>query len=201
MYGIVQLKADGSILRTIAEFQGELSEGQNAIVHHWYGNGIAFSSTTNESFCYGFSDEYRVYVTDIEGRTILIITKDEKPQAISRKEKDATRESGMFAWSGYTQKPEDSIVFPDHRPFFGQILSDDSARLYVIRSKSILEKDAASQVDVFSKDGIYLYNMTWAFNPAAIRLGCLYEVRMEEETGEVKIVRHRIKNWSQMAVS
>ena len=196
---IVQLDANGSILRTIAEFRGELFEGQNVIVYHWYGSEIEFSPVTGESFCYGFSDEYKVYVADIKGRTILIITKDEKPQAISGKEKDATKKDGIWAAMGRAQKYEDYVVFPDHRPFFRVILNDDAGRFYVVRFNSILERDPPSPVDVFSKDGIYLYKMTWPFIPAAIRHGYLYEVRSDNETGEVRIVRHRIKNWSRMA--
>jgi len=196
---IVQLDQGGSILRTIAEFRGELYEGQKVIVFHWYGNATVFSPVTDELFCYGFSAEYKIYVADGEGRTALIITKDEKPQAISGKEKDETKKEGIWAATGYAQKYEDYVVFPDHRPFFGNILSDDSGRLYVIRSRSILKKDAPSPVDVFSRDGICLYKMTWPFIPAAIRHDCLYEVRSDNETGEVRIVRHRIKNWSRMA--
>jgi hypothetical protein len=198
---IVQLKADGSILRTVAEFQGELSEGQNVIVYHWYGNSLAFSPITNESFCYGFSDEYKIYVADIKGQIFLIVTKEEKSQAISGKEKDTTKKDGIWAAMGRAQKYEDYVVFPDHRPFFRTILNDDAGRLCVFRLNSILEKYAPSKVDVFSKDGIYLYNMTWPFIPAAIKHGFLYEVRTDKETGEVRIVRHRIKNWSRMATS
>jgi hypothetical protein len=198
---IVQLKADGSILRTVAEFQGELSEGQNVIVYHWYGNSIAFSPITNESFCYGFSDEYKIYVADIKGQIFLIVTKEEKSQAISGKEKDTTKKDGIWAAMGRAQKYEDYVVFPDHRPFFRTILNDDAGRFYVVRLNSILERDAPSPIDVFSKDGIYLHRMTCAFLPAAIKHGCLYEVRTDKETGEVRIVRHRIKNWSRMATS
>jgi hypothetical protein len=198
---IVQLKADGSILRMLAEFQGELSEGQNVIVYHWYENGISFSPITNESFCYGFSNEYKVHVANIKGQTSLIIFKDEKAQTISGKEKDATKKDGIWAAMGRAQKYEDHVVFPDHRPFFRTILNDEAGRFYVIRLNSILEKDAPSPVDVFSKDGIYLYKMTWPFIPAAIKHGCLYEVRTDEESGEVMIVRHRVKNWSRIATS
>ena len=198
-HSIVQLAPDGSVFRTIAELRGELAEDQKVIVSHWYSNWIVFSPITDELFCYGFSGEYKIYVADSEGRTTLIITKDEKPRAISGKEKDETRKSGEFAWSGSTQKPGDDIVFPDHRPFFRVILNDDSGRFYVVRFNSILEKDAPSSVDVFSKDGVYLYKMTWPFIPTAIKHGCLYEVRSDKETGEVRIVRHRIKNWSRMA--
>ncbi|MFZ2054597.1 MAG: hypothetical protein WAU81_10410 [Candidatus Aminicenantales bacterium] len=65
---------------------------------------------------------------------------------------------------------------------------------------SLAAKDEPSPVDVFSKDGVYLYKTTYPFIPAAIKHGCLYEVRTDEETDEVRIVRHRIKNWAQMAI-
>jgi hypothetical protein len=198
-HSLVQLDKDGSVLRTIAEFRGELNEGQKAYALHWYSHWIVFSPVTSDSFCYGPSDDYKIYLSNGEGQTILVVAKDEKPLSISGKEKEATRESGMFMWSGQTQKPEDLIIFPDHRPFFRVILNDDAGRFYVVRLNSILERDAPSPIDVFSKDGIYLYRMTWAFLPAAIKHGCLYEVRTDKETGEVRIVRHRIENWSQMA--
>ena len=198
-HSLVQLDRDGSVLRTIAEFRGELREGQKAYVLHWYSHHFAFSPLTAEIFCYGFSDEHKIYLTDSGGKTISIVTVDEKPQAISGKEKDETKKSGMFISSGQTQRPEELIIFPDHRPFFWNILNDDEGRFYVVRFKSILEKDAPSRVDVFSKDGIYLYKMTWPFAPAAIKYGCLYEVRTEEETGEVRVIRYRVKNWARMA--
>lgn len=200
-HSLVQLDRDGSVLRTIAEFRGELNEGQKAYALHWYSPDFAFSPLTPETFCYGFSDQYNIHLADSEGDTISMVTVDEKPQAISGKEKDETHKSGMFISSGQTQNREELIIFPDHRPFFRSILNDDKGRFYVVRFKSILEKDAPSQVDVFSKDGIYLYSMTWAFIPAAIKHGCLYEVRIDEETGEVRIIRHRIKNWLRMAAS
>jgi hypothetical protein len=198
-HSLIQLDRDGLDLRTIAEFRGELSEGQKAVTLHWYSSLILFSPVTPETFCYGFPEEFKIYVADSEGRTLHIITNDEKPQSISGSEKDETRKSGMFMWFGQSQKPEDAIVFPDHRPLFRNLMSDDAARLYVVRFNSILEKDAPPSVDVFSKDGIYLYKMTWPFIPAAIKHGCMYEVRSDKETGEVTIVRHRIKNWAQMA--
>jgi hypothetical protein len=194
---IVQLNADGTPLRTIAEFRGEFSESQKAITFHAYSNRLAFSPLTTDLFCYGFSEEYRIFVADAEGRTVYIIAKDEKPQSISGKEKDQTRKSGIYMWTGPGEK-EDAVVFPDHRPFFGNIMNDDAGRLYVVRSGSILNKDAPRQIDIFSKDGIFLYRMTWNFIPSAIKNGFLYGVHTDKETGEITIVRSKVKNWDAM---
>jgi len=68
----------------------------------------------------------------------------------------------------------------------------------VIRAKSIQEKDAQTNVDVFSNDGTYLYKMSFGTFPTAIKNGSLYEVREDKETGEYTIVRSRIKNWERM---
>jgi len=51
-------------------------------------------------------------------------------------------------------------------------------------------------VDIFSKDGIYLYQMNWTFIPALIKNGFLYEVSVNEEIGDVKVIRYKITNWS-----
>jgi hypothetical protein len=196
-YTLVQLNADGSLVRTIAEFRGEFSESQKAITLHWYSNSILLSPLAADLFCYGFSENYRIYVADAEGRTAYIIAKDEKPQSISGKEKDETKKSGVFLWMGEGAK-ENAVFFPEHRPFFSRISSDDAGRLYVVKSGSILEKDAPRQVDVFSKDGIFLYRMTWSFLPAEIKAGFFYEVHTDKETGEITIVRHKIVNWTAM---
>ncbi|MGB8958509.1 MAG: hypothetical protein WCC00_05810 [Candidatus Aminicenantales bacterium] len=90
---------------------------------------------------------------------------------------------------------------PDHRPFFSNFLSDDEGRLYVIRFKTILERDTpARDIDVFSKDGLYLYRLAWPFSPEVIKGGFLYEVRQDEDKGLTRIIRYRIANWSDFKV-
>jgi hypothetical protein len=85
---------------------------------------------------------------------------------------------------------------PGHRPFWSSFISDDEGRLYVVRFLTISEKDKTTRdVDVFSKDGIYLYMMTWPFVPQVIKGGCLYEARWDEDAGLARIIRHRITNW------
>ena len=116
--------------------------------------------------------------------------------SISGEEKELTKKDGIYAMIGSYDR-EKAIVFPDQRPYFGRFISDDTGRLYVIRSKSILERDEqTSSVDVFSKEGIYLYNMSWDFIPALIKNSFLYEVRVDEDAGDIKVLRHKITNWN-----
>jgi hypothetical protein len=198
LHTIIQLDAEGAPLRTIAEYRGEFRKSQTAIFLHWYSNRIAFETFLAGTFIYGFSGEYRLYVAAAESRNNLVIAKDEKPLSISGREKDETRRTGIGIWTGAEKPKLEDDAFPDYRPFFSRFLTDDAGRIYVDRRGSILDKDKPSQVDVFSKDGYYLYRTTWSTFPSAIKSGFYYEVRENKDTSEYQIVRFRIKNWNQM---
>jgi len=197
-YTIVQLGANGAPLRTIAEYRGEYSKDQTVIYLHWYSNRLVFAPLTDESFVYGFSEDYRLNIADKEGQTRYVIAKDEKPISISGKEKDETEKSGIYAWMGSNERKLKSDDLPSHRPYFSGISTDDAGHIYVARTGSILEKDKPNQIDVFSKDGYFLYRMNRSLFPSAIKGGLLYAVRENKETSEIQIVRYRIKNWNQM---
>ena len=194
---LIKVEPDGKTLRTIAEFRNELSQAKAAIAFHYYSTWISFVPVSADSFAYGFSGEYRIWYADAEGRTLFVMTKTEKPQAISAGEKDETRKNGLYASMGGNSRDE-GVFFPDHRPYFAQFMADDAGRLYVPRLNSILEKDAPTRVDVFSREGVYLYRMTWASRPTAIRAGFLYEVREDPETSEYLVIRQKITNWEAM---
>jgi len=194
---VIQIAENGEPLRTIAEYPISFSESQKALVLHWYTHNVAISQRAKDSFYYGFSRDYKIHVADSEGRTIFIFAKVEKPTPVSVEEKELTKKDGIYAAIGTNQR-EKAIVFPNRRRFFTIFVSDDTGRLYVIRFKSILERDKkTSLVDVFSKEGIYLYRMNWPFIPSLIKKGYLYEVREIEDPGEIKVLRHKINNWDE----
>jgi hypothetical protein len=193
---LLQLGPDGELLRTIATYPvNGASPGQ--VLYHWYVGQLAFSPRSEGSFFYGFSLDYTVHVADGEGRELFAFSKAEENSAITGREADLTRESGIFAWYGQGDPKTAPLGMPDHRPFFTRLYSDDVGRLYVVRFKPITEKDVTpSDIDVFSKDGIYLYRTTWPFIPQVIKGGFLYEVRQDEEAGLTRIIRQKIKNWA-----
>jgi hypothetical protein len=171
------------------------------VIHHWYTDNVCFCRRSADSIYYGGSLDYTVRAVDSGGRPLLAFTKAEDPVAISAEEKDLTRKSGIFSWSGRGDPKKTNLGMPDHRPFFWNFLSDDAGRLYVIRSQPITEKDVvARDIDVFSKDGFYLFRMTWPFTPQVIKGGYLYEVRQDEDKGLTRIIRHRITNWGYFRV-
>lgn len=193
---IIQVGENGEPIQIIAEYPISYNKSLKATVLHWYTNFAFFAQRTSDSFYYGFSREYKVYVADGDGNTTLIFKKKVKPQSITGEEKKLTIKDGIYLVSG-TRDKEKAIAFSDHRPFFKSFFSDDTGRLYVILFKSILEREKPmSLVDIFSKDGIYLYQMNWAFIPALIKNGFLYEVSVNEEIGDVKVIRYKITNWS-----
>ena len=198
MHRLLLSGANGEVLRTIAEYRGEFNESQTAILIHAYSNNLALAPLTPETFVYGFPEDYRLHVAEAEGRTVLTIAVEERPLPISGKERTEIKKKGAsisIATNDNTIRDSD---FPDHRPFFVRLFTDDAGRIYVARTKSILDKDKPWEIDVFSKDGFYLYRMSWPSFPSAIQGGCWYGVRTDKDSGEYFVVRSKIKNWSAM---
>ena len=195
-YELVQLGPDGELRRTLAQYKPPGASNHQLLVH-WYSGRVLFGRQLGEFLFYGFSPEYEIHVVDVGGRELLRFSKAETAQGITGEEKDLTREKGIFAWYNVPDRKTADLGMPNHRPFFSWFLSDDVGRLYVVRFKPITEKDVkTSEIDVFSKDGYYLYRMTWPFLPQVIKGGLAYEVCQDEEAGLTKIIRHRINNWA-----
>jgi hypothetical protein len=195
MNELLQLGPDGDRLRTLAKFP-VYGVSKDGILQHWYTGGISYCRRSADSIYYGFSQEYRIRAVDGEGRVLLDFSKLEKALAITAEEEKTTREKGPFNWQGRGDARKADLGLPDHRPFFSRFFVDDEGRLYVVRLGSILEmENPAREVDVFSYDGFYLYKMTLPFMPQVVKDGFLYQVRQDEEAGDTRIVRYKIKNW------
>jgi hypothetical protein len=190
---LAQLGPDGERLKTLAVYP-IAGAGKENILWHWYTGRIEFCLRSRDSLYYGFSLDETIHVVDAEGRQLFHFSKAEERFPISGEEEEITRKEGIQAWYGDRHKA--NLEMPDHRPFYNQFFSDDAGRLYVVRFKPITEKDdPSSQVDVFSKDGFYLYRMTWPFIPQTIRGGYLYKVQEDEDAGLFKVIRYKIANW------
>jgi hypothetical protein len=90
---------------------------------------------------------------------------------------------------------------PKNRPFFDRIRVDDKGRIYIRRAKSALDDSKEMAFDIFGGNGYYLYTTKLPFVPMSIRDGFMYHTTYPEETGQVKILRYRIKNWGQLPSS
>lgn len=198
---VVKVSPDGQTTETIAQFQGELKANQPAYALHQYTNGPVLWGLSPSALCYGFSAEYKIILADGTGKTALIIEKDAKPQPITANEKEFLLKKGGGVMGGIAraniEKIEDAAVFPPHRPYFSRILADERGRIYVARRPSVLDSSKIQEFDVFSKEGISIYRIKLSFMPEVIKGGSVYEIRRDEE-GEIKIIRHKIKNWGEM---
>jgi hypothetical protein len=133
----------------------------------------------------------------------LIIRKDIPPKAISQKEKNVIingidSQAQRRGIKLTEENLEAACQFPSHRPFFNRMLVDEAGRIYVREAESILDRSGEVHLDVYSREGYYLYRLAIPFNPEFIRKGFMYDVSNSEETGEVRIKRFRIGNWDRM---
>jgi len=198
---VIKLDREGGSPQTIANFYAEHKASHNSIVWHSYSSRVIISPVDSSSFCYGLSTNYRIFVADGEGKTILILEKEEKPLPITSKEKDLVKKGPIAGeWRSGRPNLREELLFPDHRPYFSRILADGAGRIYIVRFKSILDQTPDTMIDVFSRDGHYLYQTKTSFTPNIIKDGAIYEIRESKETGDYKIIRYKIKNWNQIKV-
>lgn len=204
---IVKIDLKGDVIKRIADFRGlNIVQRKSGDVRgffvgpHEYNYDLYFFPLGEEGFCYSFSSEYKIFKLDNKGHPFLIIQKEEHPHSISQKEKDfilnRARERIGNKWPKGVL--EETYQFPSHKPFFNSIISDNRQRFYLKKTKSVLDISGETVLDVFSKDGYYLYKAIISIVPRMINNGLLYSVEKSEDTGEIKVKRFKIKNWNQI---
>ena len=209
-FGVMLINPEGKITKTIAEYLGiSMVSRKDAMfsISHSYRPQLSFSPIEKKGVVYGYGAEYKLIVADFSGETSLIIEKDEPPQSITRREKDKIIDDTLerTADDEHGKWPRDVVEegadFPDHRPFFEGIATDDTGRIYVRKVKSVLDESEEDEMDIFSADGYYLYTTKLNLSRGFIKGGFLYDTSYSEETGEYKVLRYRIKNWDRIKVS
>ena len=208
---IVNINLEGKINTTMAEFtdveavRSNTQEGSTMTfkAYHQYNYWPYLYPAGIDGFVYAYPSEYKIFHMNSKGELSLVIERDVAPSLISREEKD-------FIINGIKKQTErrgiqitDDVLeaacqFPSHRPFFTRILLDDAGRIYVRRAGSVLDRNVETQLDIFSKNGLYLYRTSLPFAPNLIHNGNIYDVFTSQETGEVEIKRYQLKNWDQL---
>ena len=64
--------------------------------------------------------------------------------------------------------------------------------------KSVLDRSEEGEFDVFNKKAYFIYRAKIPVRPEIINKGFLYDIKEDEETGDVFIRRFRIKNLDQI---
>lgn len=207
---IVKLNSEGKLIKECAEFsdqksvqiKSEEASGSFKAIHA-YTPGLLLTAIDEQTFVYTQTLRYEIFVIDNNCNVILKIQADEKPQSITRSEKDhiiGQLEEHLSRRGSKWPKGvlEEACDFPSSRPFFRGITTDDLQRLYLWRVKSILDESEEQIFDVYSKDGYFIYRIKMAFLPELVKNGYLYNIEEDDNTGEVFIKRYKIKNWKQI---
>jgi hypothetical protein len=178
---MVILDERGKLLKKIFSYHDpEIVKGKGVTIFssHQFKPHVYYCLDSDNHLIYGYSLEYKLYKCSHSGNLLSTFAVDKKPQTISTKEKSEIKNlSKRTKISGPVKEPE--IEFPPHRPFFKGIFSDEKGRIYVFRMKSVLDKSKEEIVDIFSKDGDYLYQTKLPCFPKSIRNGVVYF--MEED--------------------
>lgn len=157
----------------------------------------------NENFAlYAYSSEYKLYTVDSNGEAVLIIEKDEEPEAITSEEKDKVIENEIALIKRRRKiklsrkEVKKKYKFPKHKPFFLDLKTDDRGNTYVLKFP---KKGEEFNYDLFDIKGYYLYKIK--IKPLlleVIRKGYIYTYEISKETGYIKVKRYKIKNWEQI---
>jgi len=181
----------GEILKTYASFpfyfliQGKSGSG-TIIVSSGLEHDLWIAAIDDHSFIYGFSKEYELNIIDLEGNPVFKIRKDEPYHNFPSSVSNRIRKNQYF------------YKMPPHMAFFYSILTDNDKRIYVQTNKTEHEPEVKAEVDVFSRDGYYLYKTIIPHGTYVIKNGYLYAHVVDEDAAMEYVRRFRIKNWDKI---
>lgn len=148
---------------------------------------LYLSKIDSKTFVYGYSKEYELNVIDKDGNVSYRIKKDEPRPVYTSKEKEELKGSPAL----------------EYKPYFFLIFTDSKGRIYVQRNftktgKSTVQDHIDKEVDIFSRDGYFLYKAKLPANTCVIKDGFLYAYKVDEEAGLESVKRYKIKNWEHL---
>lgn len=178
----------------------------SSTVWHGYEYDLCVSQQDDGSFICGYSQDYILDVLDKDGDLLYKIKKDDSVKPFTQEERQKILRS---QFGQYSKRGRDLIRFPETRPFFDQIITDDKGRIYVKRIPSPLKESENQEVDVFSKEGRYIFKIRlpydsyirespYAYTPHMIKNGYFYSVTTKTDPEESILRRFKIKNWDQI---
>lgn len=208
---ILKLDSGGKLIKEMVSFpslrpsirKDDKGKPVSLTVYHRYKYWIYLYPIDKEKFIYAHSSQYKLFKMKNDGVIELIVGKEALPKPIKRQEKELviSRIEERLKKMGKAF-PRDFIKeacqFPPYLPFFDNIFVDEMGRIYVKKMKTETNENKEVEIDIFGKDGVYLYKTILPFSPAFLKNGYLYEIQISEKTGETKINKYKIKNWTQI---
>jgi len=184
---LCKVSSKGEIIENYAQYPWQISrqrkgERTTTVISHGVYD-LFMANIENQNFVYGYSRDYELNVIDSKGQALYKVKKDESPKNYSAEER----------------KKDKNQSLPPYSPFFYSLITDSKGRIYVQRNRTRGEEFKVNrEVDIFSKDGYFLYKSTIPRGTYIIKDGFLYAYVMNEDTGEELVKRYRIKNWKQI---
>ena len=178
------------------ETVGNRGFAESLFITHGYEHDSYISKIDNQTFIYGYSEEYELNICDKEGNILIKIKKDESYKKFTKEEKSRIENKvkvGLIS-DGYPYRGI-SLRYPKHMPFFYWIFTDCRGRIYVRRNPRERTGNGERVYDIFSKEGYYLCRATIPSSSYIIKNGYLYTRIVNEDTGEELVKRYKIKNW------
>jgi hypothetical protein len=196
---VVLTDEDGKILKTVAafpslRFEVQMKEKPRFTVYY---PELILAPWTAEAALFGYPSAYRLQAVDGSGDTVLVIEKEEASARTTSREKSKLIDEFLAGNKKASRAElENQKLLPEFWPFFDALLADDKGRIYVQRTKNILDEVPGTTFDVFNREGFYLYEAKAAEDVClAIGDGLLYSRKYDRDKECDQVFRYRIKNW------
>ncbi|MDW7761454.1 MAG: 6-bladed beta-propeller [Acidobacteriota bacterium] len=188
-HSVFEIDARGNSVRTVARFLEEsmekgLSSGggvMGSAIHQY--TPRVFLSSSGPHFYFGCSDDSRIIMMNNLGEEVQVVVIADKTVPISAEEKKHFEHA-------FRNHPG-MLKLPDARPLYSNLLCDETDRLYLVRTKSVLDKTPGAIIDVLSAEGDFLSRIRSPIAPHAVRFGRIYAVELND-LGEYRILSAEI---------
>jgi len=182
---ICKVNLQGEIIESYAEFpynqymQRDSGGGVISVISGWE-KDVFISKINNQTFMYGYPEEYEMSVIDESGHLLYKIKKDEPLRKFPAEKRGRLKKLNLG----------------EYQPFYYLILTDSKGRIYAQTNKTWAEEDVKEKVvDIFGKNGYFLYKTILPKHTYVIKNGYLYAL----EINDMELVkRYKIKNWEQI---
>jgi hypothetical protein len=208
---IALLQQDGQLLKSyISSLMPEIRIKNRIIIGgNTYNPRLYLCSWTKGAAVYGLSSEYTLYFLNSLGETAFIAQKEEKPEVISKKEKNEFFDQMLKSQRERQRRFPDSTflsideirkayAFPQYKSFYAILLSDENGNVFVFRIPPLNRMPTETEFDLFNSEGYYLYRIKMATLPRVIRNGYAYREKWDSDNEFFRIKRYKIKNWDQI---
>jgi hypothetical protein len=142
-------------------------KGSTSTAYHEYMEDYFMTGVLDEELCFASNLDYRLYFYNPKKKEKRSMVFPEKPVSITEEE--------LAYFKRKYQSRYSSLIFPPHRPFFQGLLSDEKGRIYVVRTRQVLDADKKKRtLEVFNKGGKFLFRFKVPFKPIFIHKGRIF---------------------------